>query len=136
VRKLARINFDALYDPALFGSWSRPACLWTARQAFVGELVRPDYDQIDQLAIYRKHTRRSTAPTAPTHAAWPVVGCRRAKSLVMALVAIYPTRFGRAPCLETVTYGQPLGELASKHGRLTPLQDHLARRRQVSETTT
>ena len=54
----------------------------------------------------------------------------------MALVAIYPTRFGRAPCLETVTYGQPLGELASKHGRLTPLQDHLARRRQVSETTT
>lgn len=102
----------------------------------MGELVRPDYDQIDQLAIYRKHTRRSTAPTAPTHAAWPVVGCRRAKSLVMALVAIYPTRFGRAPCLETVTYGQPLGELASKHGRLTPLQDHLARRRQVSETTT
>lgn len=113
--------------------------MWTARQAFVGELVRPDYDQINQLAIYRKHMRRSTVPTAPTHAASPVVGCRRAKSMVMALVAIYPTRFGRAPSLETVTYGQPLdnlGELASKHGRLIPLQDHRARRRQATETTT
>ena len=130
MRKLARINLDALYDSALFGSWSRRACLWTARQTFVGELVRPDYDQIGQLAISRKHTRRSTVPTAPTHAAWLVVGCRTAKSFVMALVAVYPTRFGRAPGLETVTYGQPLDKL----GELS-LLDHRARR-QLTETTT
>jgi hypothetical protein len=47
----------------------------------------------DQLALYRAHTGRQTAPTAPFSEASVVVGRRGAKSRHLSLLAVYLAAF-------------------------------------------
>lgn len=82
---------DACRDPNLFAPWFERGD-WTAWHAFLAALFGLPMDD-DALAIYQRHTGRTSAPTAPFREAWLVIGRRGGKSFTMALVAVYLATF-------------------------------------------
>jgi hypothetical protein len=46
-----------------------------------------------QLEVYRRHTGRQDAPTAPAREAWVIAGRRAGKSRIAALLAVYVASF-------------------------------------------
>jgi hypothetical protein len=79
---------DACTDPNLFGPQFRNRASWQAWFAFLAGLFALPMTE-EQLARYRQHTGRSTAPTEPLHEAWLVCGRRAGKSFILALIATY-----------------------------------------------
>jgi hypothetical protein len=78
---------QAMQDPKVFAAHFRSGT-WAAWTVFLlvlfGLPMTPD-----QLAVYRRHTGRTSAPTNPLHEAWLVCGRRAGKSFVLALIAVY-----------------------------------------------
>jgi hypothetical protein len=82
---------DALGDPKVFGGFFR-AGTWAAWRVFLAALFALPMTA-DQLAVYQRHTGRSTPPTAPLHEAWLVCGRRGGKSFVLATIAVFLAAF-------------------------------------------
>ena len=61
---------------------------WGAWRVFLQALFGLPMSE-QQLAIYNKFTGRTTSPTSPLHEAWLVVGRRRGKSFMLALIAVF-----------------------------------------------
>lgn len=79
---------QASADPELFARWFRDRATWQPWFAFLAALFGlPMTDE--QMAIYRKHTGRDEAPSAPSDEAWLIIGRRGGKSFVMALIAVF-----------------------------------------------
>jgi hypothetical protein len=78
---------DACRDRALFAPWFASES-WRAWCAFLAALFALPLDA-DALAIYQRHTQRTTAPTTAAKEAWVVAGRRAGKSRIAALVAVY-----------------------------------------------
>lgn len=78
---------QAANDPKLFAPWFQRGD-WTAWRAFLSALFALPMDD-DALAIYKRHTGRTSAPASPFREAWLVCGRRSGKSFTMALVAVY-----------------------------------------------
>jgi hypothetical protein len=80
----SKIRLDilkAIDDPEIFGGWFR----W---RAFLAALFGLPMDD-EQLALYREHTGRKAAPTAPFNESYLICGRRAGKSAVLAVVAVY-----------------------------------------------
>lgn len=86
---------DAIADPLLFGAWLKGGS-WRAWLVFLRALfglpigalrirTRGDCD----LAIFQRHTGRSTPPTHQAREAWLIVGRRGGKSFIVALIAVF-----------------------------------------------
>jgi len=98
---------DALDHPKVFGPHFRggPAS-WSAWHAFLAALHGlPMTD--DQLALFRHHTGRLTAPSKPFTEAALICGRRAGKSRILALLAVY-----RAAFIDYRPYLSP-GEIAT-----------------------
>lgn len=82
---------DTMVHPSLFGPHFRGTS-WDGWKALLAATFALPMDDA-QLALYRQHTGRTTAPMAPfTEAEW-VIGRRGGKSQIMALVATYLATF-------------------------------------------
>ena len=82
---------DCLDNPKVFGPFFRGPS-WQPWRAFLTALFAlPMSDS--ELALYRHHTERATAPTVPFREAALVVGRRGGKSQALALVAAYLSCF-------------------------------------------
>ena len=66
---------------------------WQAWRVFLAALFALPMDE-DQLALYRHHTGRETAPTVPFKEAALIIGRRGGKSRVLALIAVFLACFG------------------------------------------
>jgi hypothetical protein len=82
---------DAIRDPKVFGQHFK-GDTWTPWLAFLCALFALPMTK-EQLALYRKHTGRTTPPSEPLHEAWLVCGRRAGKSFVLALVAVFLASF-------------------------------------------
>jgi hypothetical protein len=80
---------DAMRDPQLFGPWFKQRASWRSWEVFLSALFGLPLDAEDAVALYRRHTRRTTAPTGAAREAWVIVGRRGGKSRIAALVALY-----------------------------------------------
>ncbi len=78
---------DAMDHPQVFGPHFR-GDTWRAWRVFLAALFALPMDD-DALALYRHHTGRTEAPTAPFTEAELVVGRRGGKSRVLALIAVF-----------------------------------------------
>jgi len=82
----------AMSDPALFGPSFQPPETWAAWGVFLraafGLTMSPE-----ELAIFRRHTGRSTPPRRPCREAWTICGRRAGKSRVAAAIATYLAAF-------------------------------------------
>ncbi len=74
-------------DPALFGPWFK-GNTWNAWRAFLAALFGLPMNA-EQVALYRKHTGRTTPPTQQFREARLLCGRRAGKSLIAALLAVY-----------------------------------------------
>lgn len=81
----------AMDDPKLFAPWFGRGD-WSAWRAFLTGLFGLPMDD-DALAIFRRHTSRTSAPTSAAREAWLICGRRGGKSLCMALLAVYVATF-------------------------------------------
>jgi hypothetical protein len=79
---------EALEDGALFGRMGFDAESWTAWLVFLAALFGLPMTP-EQLAVYRRHTGRSGAPTSLWRYAQLVVGRRGGKSRILALIATF-----------------------------------------------
>jgi hypothetical protein len=74
---------DALSDEKLFLPWMRYRASWESWIVFLAALFAlPMTPQ--QLAIYQRHTGRSTPPTEQVSEAWLAIGRRGGKSFALA----------------------------------------------------
>ena len=78
---------QAVRDPKVFGEHFR-GDTWDPWWAFLAALFALPMTP-EQLAIYTKHTGRTTPPSEAVHEAWLVCGRRAGKSFILALVAVY-----------------------------------------------
>ena len=78
---------QALDDPQVFGPFFRGPT-WVVWRVFLAALFALPLSE-EQLALFSKHTGRSTPPTQPLHEAWLVCGRRAGKSFILACVAIF-----------------------------------------------
>jgi Terminase large subunit, T4likevirus-type, N-terminal len=78
---------DAITDDRVFGAAFRGPS-WTAWRVFLKSLFALPLTEAE-LAIYRKHTGRTSPPNAPSKEAWLVIGRRGGKSFALATVAIF-----------------------------------------------
>jgi hypothetical protein len=78
----------ACRDPHLFGSHFRERDGWEPWFTFLRALFALPMTP-EQLAIYTKHTGRTTPPPAPVHEAWLNCGRRARKSFMLATTATY-----------------------------------------------
>jgi hypothetical protein len=78
---------DAMRDSKVFGPHFRGPT-WDAWRVFLAALFALPLSE-EQLALFSKHTGRSTPPTQPLHEAWLVCGRRAGKSFILACVAIF-----------------------------------------------
>jgi hypothetical protein len=76
-----------LADPKVFGQFFKGPT-WVVWRAFLAALFALPMTA-EQLALFSKHTGRSTPPTQPLHEAWLVCGRRAGKSFILACVAIF-----------------------------------------------
>jgi hypothetical protein len=80
---------DAIADPALFRPWfQKDWASWAAWFAFIAAAFCLPMTK-EQLAIYRKHTRRHDPPSSIGKAIWLVCGRRSGKSFILALIGVY-----------------------------------------------
>ena len=84
---------QALDDPQVFGPFFRGPT-WDVWRVFLAALFGLPLTP-EQLALYTKHTGRSTPPTQPLHEAWLVCGRRAGKSFILACIAIFLACFQR-----------------------------------------
>jgi hypothetical protein len=91
-KALPKISITQLMNsPKLFGNYFKDES-WSFWKAFAASLFgEPLTDE--QLAIYRKYTKRENPPTSPVREAYCVIGRRGGKSLVASLAAIYVSCF-------------------------------------------
>lgn len=83
----------AIRDPKLFGPWiGTSAGTWDAWRAFLATLFGLPLE-LDQEAIFRECTGRTSVPPAAFTEAWLVCGRRGGKSFMMALTAVYLAAF-------------------------------------------
>ena len=75
----------------MFGGFFR-AGTWAVWRVFLAALFALPMTA-DQLAVYQRHTGRSTPPTASLHEAWLVCGRRGGKSFVLATIAVFLAAF-------------------------------------------
>jgi hypothetical protein len=78
---------DACADPQLFGRLLRGST-WDSWKTFLATLFALPLTP-EQLAIYSKHTGRTTPPSSPSHEGWLICGRRAGKSFVLALIAVW-----------------------------------------------
>lgn len=78
---------QAIDDPKVFGPYFQ-ADTWRPWRVFLAALFGLPLTP-QQLAIYSKHTGRSTSRTAPLHEAWLCIGRRGGKSFTLAVIAVY-----------------------------------------------
>jgi hypothetical protein len=78
---------QAIKDPKVFAEHFRGDS-WTPWLTFLCALFALPMTK-EQLAIYRKHTGRTAAPTEPLNESWLICGRRAGKSFVLALVAVF-----------------------------------------------
>ena len=81
----------ALNDPHVFAN-SFHGDTWQAWRVFLASLFGLPLTA-EQFELYRKHTGRSSPPTAPSHESWLVCGRRSGKSFVLATVATFLATF-------------------------------------------
>lgn len=79
---------DAIADPQLFGPWFKKGKTWAAWLAFLAALFALPMSA-DQMAVYRKATKRDEAPSEIAKEAWLVCGRRAGKSFILALIAVF-----------------------------------------------
>jgi hypothetical protein len=82
---------ETMGHPKVFGPYFKGTS-WGAWKAFLAALFGLPMDAA-QLALYRQHTGRATAPTAAFTEAELVVGRRGGKSRILALIATYLATF-------------------------------------------
>ncbi len=83
---------QACRDANLFAPWFEDPLTWRAWFAFIAALFGlPLTDK--QLAIYRKHTGRTEAPSEPAKEGWLICGRRAGKSLILSIIAVYLATF-------------------------------------------
>jgi hypothetical protein len=82
---------DALDDPKVFAPFFKGST-WAAWRVFLASLFALPMTP-EQLALYSKHTGRSSPPTQPLHEAWLVCGRRSGKSFMLACIAIFLAAF-------------------------------------------
>ena len=82
---------DALDDPKVFKPFFRTGT-WQPWKAFLATLFGLTLTP-EQLAIYCKHTGRTTPPSAPSHEAWLCIGRRGGKSFCLAVIAVFVACF-------------------------------------------
>jgi hypothetical protein len=78
---------QAIGDPKVFGVHFR-GDTWNVWLAFLAALFALPMTP-EQLALYTKHTGRSSPPTQPSHESWLICGRRAGKSFILACVAIF-----------------------------------------------
>jgi hypothetical protein len=78
---------DALDDANVFAQHFR-GDTWKAWRAFFAAAFALPMTP-EQLAIYRKHTGRSSPPASPASEAWLVIGRRGGKSFALATIAVF-----------------------------------------------
>jgi hypothetical protein len=81
----------ALDDEQVFRPFFRGTS-WDAWRVFLATLFGLPLSE-EQLALYCKHTGRSTPPSQPSHEAWLICGRRSGKSFVLATVAVFLAAF-------------------------------------------
>jgi hypothetical protein len=79
---------EAMEDQALFGAFFRDQATWTAWKAYLSALFALQMSP-EQLALFQKHTGRTTPPTVEFDKSYLVAGRRSGKSAIMSLVACY-----------------------------------------------
>src|SRR5262245_5854736 len=81
----------AINDPKVFGQHFKGST-WGVWRVFLAALFAlPMTD--DQIALYRKHTGRTTPPSEPLHEAWLICGRRAGKSFILACIAVFLATF-------------------------------------------
>ena len=82
---------QAIDDDNVFGQFFRGPT-WDTWRVFLAALfglqMKPE-----QLAVFRKFTGRTAAPTSPLHEAWLCIGRRGGKSFVLATIAVFLSAF-------------------------------------------
>jgi hypothetical protein len=78
---------QALDDPKVFGPFFKGPT-WDAWRVFLCALFALPMTP-EQLAIYQKHTGRSSPPISPLLEAWLVIGRRGGKSFCLAIIAVF-----------------------------------------------
>jgi hypothetical protein len=78
---------QAIADPKVFAGHFRGST-WDAWRVFLAALFGLPMTA-EQLAIYQKHTGRSTPPSAPSLEAWLCIGRRGGKSFALAVIATF-----------------------------------------------
>jgi hypothetical protein len=82
---------DAIADPQVFAKHFRGGT-WNAWRAFLCALFAlPMTDE--QLALYQKHTGRSSPPSTPPREGWLCCGRRSGKSFLLACTAVWLSAF-------------------------------------------
>src|SRR5262249_37852663 len=82
---------EAFADPNLFGPHFRGAT-WKPGFTLLAALFGLPLSQ-EALAIYRRHTGRTLAPTRPVREAWIIAGRKSGKSRLAAALAVYLATF-------------------------------------------
>src|ERR1700738_52568 len=82
---------DLINDPQVFAPFFKGAT-WKAWRVFLAALFALPMSS-EQLAVYTKHTGRSTPPTNALHEAWLCCGRRGGKSFVLATIAVFLAAF-------------------------------------------
>jgi hypothetical protein len=83
---------DAVRDPAIFGSWFKDGTTWSAWFVVLKAIFDLPMSD-DELAVFRKHTGRTTPAPGGYLDCTLVIGRRGGKSLIMALIAAYLAAF-------------------------------------------
>jgi terminase large subunit-like protein len=78
---------QAINDSKVFGAFFKGRT-WEPWKCFLAALFALPLTP-EQLAIYRKHTGRTTPPAQPLHEAWLVIGRRGGKSFILAVIAVF-----------------------------------------------
>ena len=77
----------AIKDPKVFGQHFRTQT-WKPWFAFLAALFGLPMTK-ERLAIYTKHTGRTTPPSEPLSEAWLICGRRAGKSFILAIIAVF-----------------------------------------------
>ena len=83
---------DAIDDPLVFAKHFR-GDTWGAWRVFLCALFGLPMSDAAQLELYRKHTGRSSPPSAPLHEGWLICGRRSGKSVMLACIAVFLAAF-------------------------------------------
>lgn len=78
---------QAINDPKVFAPSFR-SNTWKPWIAFLCALFALPMTP-EQLALFQKHTGRTTPPTEPLHEAWLCIGRRGGKSFILAVIAVF-----------------------------------------------